>query len=121
MEAMMTTAGGTGIRFWESALREQAESGLTVGEYCQLIEKSTYQFYYWKRRVAGDKPTSTVLRESNEQRFIEVRPTNLETRASRDYADQVDIRIGSFSIRYTEHTNRELFREAAAVLREIVG
>lgn len=118
---MTTKDIGAGIGFWESAIKEQAESGLTVAEYCQLIEKTAYQFYYWKRRVADIKLTAMEAHGSNEQRFIEVRPVHLETRADRDYADQVDIRIGSFSIRFAEYTNRELFREAAAVLHEIVG
>ena len=117
----MTTTTNEAIEFWKLAINEQSASGLTVAEYCQLIEKSTYQFYYWKRRVCGVKPTATIPRESNEHRFIELRPTDSATSASRDYADQVDIRIGSFTIRFTEHTNRELFREAASVLREVVG
>jgi len=117
----MATGVSARNAFWESAIREQAESGLTVGEYCELIEKSSYQFYYWKRRVSGGKKTAMIAVGSGADSFIELRPSGLDIHARSDYADQVDIRIGSFSLRFTEQTDRALFKAAASVLLEIVG
>lgn len=109
-----------GIVFWATAIKEQAESGLSVREYCRLIEKSTYQFYYWKRRVTDAQQTAVIPGGSNAQSFIELRASDIEISARRDYAEQVDIRIGLFSIRLTEHTDRALFKAAASILLEIV-
>ncbi len=36
---------GNTLDFWQHAISEQAGSGPTVKEYCQLIEKTPFQYY----------------------------------------------------------------------------
>lgn len=115
----MTTSTNEVIEFWASAIREQASSGLTVTEYCQRIGRSTSQFYYWKRRVGNDAPKTYDIRERETRGFIELRDPDSD-RYNRDaHSDYVDIQVGSFSIRFTEHTDRALFKAAASVLLEV--
>ncbi len=104
-----TEAGSMG--FWQNAIREQAESGLSVKEYCQVIEKSRYQFYYWRQRIKGERQSiQTPLCAAED--FIEMR----QLRASAEMNRCIEIRIGIFSLDYTSDTDQELFREAAAIL-----
>ncbi len=117
----MATTTNTAIEFWISAIKEQATSGLTVAEYCQLIEKSTFQFYYWKRRVGNGSPKASGRTESEPGGFIEVQYGHIDSRSRDEVFDSVDIQIGSFLIRFTAHTDRALFKAAATALLEIAG
>ena len=117
----MTTTTSKAIEFWTSAIREQAESGLTASEYCQLIEKSTYQFYYWKRRVRDDATKMYGTTEGETSGFVEIQSARIGSRIRDTLSEYVDIRVGSFSIRFTEHTDRALFKAAASALLEIAG
>ena len=121
MEAMKATTTNTAIEFWISAVKEQAASGLTVADYCQLIEKSTFQFYYWKRRVGNGATKAFGRTESETGGFIEVQYRRTDSRSRDEPLDFVDIQIGLFSIRFTAHTERALFKAAASALLEIAG
>lgn len=115
----MATNTAASVEFWISAIREQAESGLTVTEYCQLIEKSAYQFYYWKRRVRTGTAKTGNAPSMDNGGFIELQPQGMETVNRRGPGDGVEIRIGSFTIRFTETSDPILFKRAAVILREI--
>ena len=117
----MATTTNTAIEFWISAIKEQATSGLTVAEYCQLIGKSTFQFYYWKRRVGNGAPKAFGRTENETVGFIEVQHGRIDSRSRDEPFDFVDIHIGSFSIRFTAHTDRALFKAAASALLEMAG
>jgi transposase-like protein len=119
MEADMTTNAAASMDFWRATIREQAESGMTVGEYCQLIEKSTYQFYYWKRRVEKGTAQADDSRNMDAGEFIELRPLRIDTVNRYERSDSVDIRVGSFLVRFTETTDRALFKMAVSLLLEI--
>ena len=117
----MATTTNTAIEFWISAIKEQAASGLTIAEYCQLIGKSTCRFYYRKRRVGNGAPKAFGRTESETGSFIEVQYGRIDSRSRDELFDFVDIQIGSFPIRFTAHTDRALFKAAASALLEIAG
>lgn len=117
----MTTTTNEAIGFWAEAIREQGESGLTVAEYCQLIEKSPYQFYYWKRRVRNDATKTYSMTKLETRDFIEIPRARFAPRTMEALSDYVDIQVGSFTIRFTERTDRSVFTMAASILQEIAG
>ncbi len=39
--------------FWKGHICRQAESGLTIKEYCRRNGLSLHTFRYWKRRIVG--------------------------------------------------------------------
>lgn len=42
---------------WGQVLREQAESGLSIAEYCRRKQLVQNSFYLWRRKLAGE-PTA---------------------------------------------------------------
>lgn len=105
------------------AIQEQEECGLSVSDYCQLIEKNSTQFYYWKRKLdtsSGEK----IRTDSNDvsvSEFIELKPSHSAKQSRVIVSPKVDIYIGSFSICFSENTDIELFKVAATILKEIAG
>lgn len=113
----MSTSNKT-IEFWEKSIAEQHESGLTVEEYCQLIEKPTHRFYYWKRRLAEQ---SRISHSNDSACFVEVfQPVKTSTTASSS-SERIEIRIGECTLFFTTTTDPLLFKTAASVLLELVG
>ncbi|OQA61791.1 MAG: hypothetical protein BWY39_01983 [Spirochaetes bacterium ADurb.Bin269] len=113
----MSTSKKT-IEFWEKSIAEQHESGLTVEEYCQLIEKPTHRFYYWKRRFAEK---SRISHSNDSDAFVEIsQPCTIQAIAGRS-SDQIEIRIGECTLFFTTTTDPLLFKTAASVLLELVG
>jgi transposase-like protein len=39
-------------RFWQSAIREAARSGVSVREFCRRRKLHESQFYWWQRRLS---------------------------------------------------------------------
>lgn len=39
-------------RFWRSAIREVAQSGVSVREFCRRRKLQESQFYWWQRRLS---------------------------------------------------------------------
>lgn len=39
-------------RFWRSAIREAAQSGVSVREFCRRRKLHESQFYWWQRRLS---------------------------------------------------------------------
>jgi hypothetical protein len=39
-------------RFWQSAIREAARSGVSVREFCRRRKLRECQFYWWQRRLS---------------------------------------------------------------------
>jgi len=115
--------GYKGKKFYqglELTIKKQEESGLSVAEYCRNHEKSRGQFIYWKRKVCAAQRARTVFQEAGPHGFIEVHPAK-SAGGGRGNDTHVEIRIGVFSIRFTDRTDRDLFRTAAAVLAGIAG
>jgi len=111
---MDTTTQASGMGFWQHAIREQEESGLSVKDYCQVIEKSRYQFYYWRQRIQDgrQKMMKPVCATGD---YIELRPLKTST----EPIGFIEIRIGAFVMNYTSDTDQEVFRKAAAILLEV--
>jgi transposase-like protein len=126
---METSSGSANqIDFWKRAISEQEESGLTIAEYSQLIEKSCHQFYYWKRRIRQRQLSDTRFDSADQSSgFIEITaktatastPTPMEKRQIR--TSSIEVRIGSFVLSYGESTDPGLFKSVAAALLELVG
>ena len=47
---------------WTSLFQEQADSGLTVKEWCSQNSLSIHAFYYWKR-IAKEAYVSSIMPE----------------------------------------------------------
>jgi len=108
---MNTRAEEGGRNFWQNAIKEQVASGLSIKEYCEVIEKSRYQFYYWRQRMQGKRLKATAPLCSAVD-FIEMNTQVMIPKAVRC----VEVRIGAFSLNYTSDTDQELFCKAATIL-----
>jgi len=111
---MDTTAEAGGIEFWRKSIREQEESGLSVKDYCQVIERSRYQFYYWRQRIQNGR-RKMMKPGCATSDFIELQPPMKRT----EPIGSIEIRIGAFAISYTSETDGEVFRTAATILLEV--
>lgn len=45
-------------RFWQSAIREAARSGVSVREFCRRRKLHESQFYWWQRRLSLTRQTA---------------------------------------------------------------
>ena len=109
------------ITHWKKVIAEQLASGLTIVTFCKKINilKSTY--YYWKRRIKNLPGASKASASGKKTRdFLEVRMIDNNSHYKKNTDGSVEIKIGSASIYYTIDTDRELFKEAASVLFEVV-
>ena len=43
-------------RFWRTAIREAARSGLSTREFCRQRKLHESQLYWWQRRLAAKRP-----------------------------------------------------------------
>jgi hypothetical protein len=50
----MSTAASEKQAYWQSVLRRQKESGLSVRQFCMERELSQASFYRWKQKIADD-------------------------------------------------------------------
>jgi hypothetical protein len=107
---------------WTKVFTEQAVSGLNVVAFCKKIAISKWQYYYWKRRVSD----LTYNAKENHpgrlktQDFIEVLPLDFDQkRQNKNFADAVEMKIGSVLIFFSSDTDRELFKTAVSVLIEV--
>ena len=48
-----------GREFWQSALKDQADSGLTVSEFCDKHALQAATFYAWRNRIGSENEPST--------------------------------------------------------------
>ena len=104
--------------FWGNAITEQHESGLTVTEYCQLIEEPTHRFYYWKRRLAEQ---TRIPADKKTVGFIEVLPLRSSSETALSNTDRIEIRIGGCTLFFTGTTDVGLLKSVATVLLGLVG
>ena len=106
------------IEFWEKAISEQRESGFTVEEYCELIEKPTHRFYYWKRQFSEQ---SRITDSNDPDGFIEVFQSVKTSTIAGSSNERIEIRIGACTLFFPTTTDPVLFKTAAATLLELVG
>jgi ribosomal protein S17 len=107
---MGNDAKAKNMEYWQNAIKEQAENGLSVKDYCQLTEKSCHKFYYWRQRIHAKQHQTDP--QSDKVEFLEVRPLS----ASAASIGGVDIRIGSCSLSFKNDTDQALFKKAVALL-----
>ena len=50
-------------RFWQSAIREAARSGVSIREFCRRRKLKESQFYWWQRRLSMSRRTSAKGRK----------------------------------------------------------
>ena len=46
-------------RLWSRRLERHGVSGLSIAEFCEREGIAPASFYYWRRRLAGEAPTSS--------------------------------------------------------------
>lgn len=56
---------------WQAYLDQQAQSGLSVKDYCQEQNLAPSNFYSWRKKLSGESPVTT---ESSEA-WLAVTPT----------------------------------------------
>ena len=45
-------------RFWRTAIREAARSGVSIREFCRRRKLKECQFYWWQRRLSMSRHTA---------------------------------------------------------------
>ena len=104
---------------WAAMLQEQAESGLTVREWCRQNSISTKGFYYRRQQVQEE-----ILRNTGPQFAELVLPEPDEGNQCQDPAEppcftpQLTISLNGASIGVSESTPGHLLREVLRVIRD---
>ena len=104
---------------WAAMLQEQAESGLTVREWCRQNSISTKGFYYRRQQVQEE-----ILRNTGPQFAELVLPEPDEGNQCQDPAEppcftpQLTISLNGASIGVNENTPGHLLREVLGVIRD---
>lgn len=66
------------VKFWQAHIVRQADSGVSIAEYCKLSGITDKRFYYWQRRLregrtARKSPAAAaVLQSKKEPVFVPV-------------------------------------------------
>ena len=115
---MDTRLATTNIRIqqWTAVIKEKAESGLTVDEYCEQNGLSRNAYYYWLRRVRN------AALESAQTSFVELKAPETRTvplvpACNPSFLPQLTLERNGFIIGVNTDTPRELLvmaLEAAA-------
>ena len=106
-------------RSWAAMIQEQAESGLTVREWCRQNSISTKGFYYRRKQVQGE-----ILQSAGAQFAELVLPQagpDLPDHAGRSgsgFTPQLTISLNGASIGVNENTPGHLLREVLGVIRD---
>ena len=54
-------------RQWQKTIREAARSGLSIREFCRRRQVKESQFYWWQRRLNGDRRHRAPQRQNNKE------------------------------------------------------
>lgn len=63
MDESVRPKGGEAREFWEAAIRLWNESGLSVREFCRREGLAEHSFYFWRRELLPENPSSGVNRQ----------------------------------------------------------
>ena len=97
----------TKLSQWTTHFREQADSGLTVREWCQQNSLSIHAFYYWKR-LAKEQYVNSLMPEIVPLKITDPQPlsvpedlTNsdkLHNSSSQKQSNEVTVSVGDIRI-----------------------
>lgn len=109
--------------FWQAAVLEQAESGLSARAFCTAQGLPISSFHHWKRTLkkreeAGDTQAAPIkqVEKVPSLPFAEVR---LSPAAHRPANSGIEIRHGDFILRLQPDCDRDLLREVLCLLGEV--
>ena len=88
---------------WEERIRQQRESGLSIGKWCQQNQIVPRHFYYWRDRLSP-KP------ELNRSSFIELSQTK---------RPGICIEYHGLRIHLDKHFDPLMLKRCLAVLKEL--
>ena len=100
----------TKLSKWSALFQEQADSGLTVREWCQQNSLSIHAFYYWKR-LAKEQYVNSLMPEIVPLPITEAAPSseasvpeglsdsyNLHNSSPQKHSNEVTVSIGDIRI-----------------------
>ena len=99
----------TKLSKWSALFQEQADSGLTVREWCQQNSLSIHAFYYWKR-LAKEQYVNSLMPEIVPLPITEPAPSessvpedlsnsyNLHNSSPQKHSNEVTVSIGDIRI-----------------------
>jgi transposase-like protein len=114
------------IAFWQARLDAQAQSGLTIAEFCKQQKYSASSFYQWKRKLLNARdsansssPATSMANVTNASNFIELVPRQVTApSAPTPRHAMIEIHLRSGSLIRLPSSNTELLQAAIKSLRD---
>ena len=100
---------------WLEVIKDRQNSGLSVKDYCQKMDLSKTQYYYWQKKIreaacesiVGDNKTSAII------------PNGWAKLISTNSADEtLKINIAGCQIEVDSNTDLELLKRVCYLLRD---
>jgi transposase-like protein len=113
------------IAFWQARLDAQAQSGLTITEFCKQQKYSASAFYQWKRKLQdirdsanSNAPARSLANVTNASSFIELVPRHSTAPSGPTPSHaMIEIHLRSGSLIRLPSSNTELLQAAIESLR----
>ena len=113
------------IAFWQARLDAQAQSGLTIAEFCKQQKYSASAFYQWRRKLQdiadgtdGHTSVKSLANATNASSFIELVPRHSTTPSGPTPSHaMIEIHLRSGSLIRLPSSNTELLQAAIESLR----
>jgi transposase-like protein len=103
---------------WRRAIRERADSGLSVRSWCHKHGLKESAFYWWRRELARrDTDRRPLVRRETEKQATSFVPVHVTEGAARAAGPQLEIVLtDGRCVRVTGPVNREMLTEVLDVL-----
>lgn len=107
------------IQNWKKLIAAQAESGLTVREFCRQQDLSTHSYYYWLRKIRMQVIEDKTPSATSSQQIQFSRLTQTIQIAQPLQTSKINISYGDFNISADASTSPEALRNFLAVIKEL--
>ena len=113
------------IAFWQARLDAQAQSGLTIAEFCKQRKHSASGFYQWRRKLqnigdsaSSNPPAMSLVNVASASSFIELVPRQVTAPSGPAPSHaMIEIHLRSGSLIRLPSSNTELLQAAIESLR----
>lgn len=105
---------------WRSIIDEYRNSGMTVRSWCIEKNINSRQFYYWQRRLSGQKFETVKRSKSQEEaKFVQLQvPTNSSKPIS-SFNPDIVIHMGNNKLELSNTASEELLSNVIKVMSDV--
>ena len=101
---------------WAKIVQARQESGQTIKDFCQAMEISKSQYFYWQRKLRNLACTELALQDET----LDTTPNGwiqVTSAQAQQTKKALKIEIGGFQINVDTETDLELLKNICRVLR----